>query len=116
MAENLSAKDELEDMVALYNEAGLGSDRELVVDLRTAVSGRGAIVSVVLRIDGWKKPPILAWGGAPGPGGVEAACAIALGRLKAGSAVACKYLPFTASSLEELKLKLAILGGEGMLA
>ena len=115
MAENLSAKDELEDMVVLYNKAGLGSDRELVVDLRTAVGGRGAIVSVVLHIDGWKKPPILAWGGAPGADGVETACAMALGRLKTGSAITRKYLPFTAGSLEELKLKLAALGGEGVL-
>lgn len=110
MAENPSAKDELEGMVALYNEAGLGPDRELVVDLNVLPRQNGAIVHVILCIEGWKKPPILSWGyGAD----EDVACAMALKRFKAGSDTMRKYLPFEAGSLEELKLKLAVLKGEG---
>ena len=107
MAENPSAKDELEGMVALYNEAGLGPDRELVVDLNILSRQNGAIVHVILRIEGWKKPPILSWGyGAD----KDAAYAMALEMFKAGSDTMRKYLPFTAGSAAELELKLAVEG------
>ena len=106
----MNAKAELERMVALYNEAGLRPDRELVVYLNILSRQNGAIVHVILRIEGWKKSPILSWGY-----GVDedVACAMALKRFKAGSDTMRKYLPFEAGSLEELKLKLAAFGREG---
>lgn len=107
---DIGAKGELERMVALYNETGLGPGRELVVDLHVLSRQNGAIAHVILDIEGWKKPPILSWGyGAD----EDAACAMALERFKAGSDTMREYLPFKAGSLEELKLKLAALGGEG---
>lgn len=108
---------ELRQMVGLLNEKALGrpvgSRLELRLQKRFDIGGVLAFIVLVQdgRVDLGRKtvvvpvPPVtLCWGGGRT---ADLACKAVIEKFSAGSDMLRRYVPFTAGSLEELKLKAA---------
>ena len=113
----MSSEEELENMISLLNEKTFGepgaSQLELRLQERPDIDG--VLAFIVLVQDGHVNidrktiimpiPPItLCWGGGHT---ADLACKAVIEKFAAGSDMLRKFLPFTAGSLEELKVKAA---------
>lgn len=113
--EGVSTEEELRSMVELLNEKAFGesgsSRLELQMHDRSDLDGVLAFIVLVQEehVDIDQKtivmhiPPItLCWGGGHT---ADLACQVVIEKFSAGSDILHRYLPFTAGSLDELKIK-----------
>ena len=119
--EGMSTEEELRYMVELLNEKAFGESESSHLELR--IQDRpdldGVLAFIVLVQDMYTNidqstvimsiPPItLCWGGGHT---VDLACRVVIEKFSAGSDILHRLLPFTAGSLDELKVKAAVYYG-----
>lgn len=115
--EGVSTEEELRHMVELLNEKAFGESDSSRLELRMhdRPDLDGVLVFIVLVQDGYVDidqktivmpiPPItLCWGGGHT---ADLACQVVIEKFSAGSDILRGFLPFTAGSLDELKVKVA---------
>ena len=111
---DIGAKSELERMVALLNEKAFGrqdESRRLELKLHDRPDLGGVLAFIVLTETVVRNmvvmtiPPVtICWGGGHT---ADQACETAIRKFAAGSDLIGEYLPFTAGSFAELKMKAA---------
>lgn len=112
--EGVSTEEELRHMVELLNEKAFGESDSSRLELRMhdRPDLDGVLAFIVLVHDGYVDidrkmvvipPPItLCWGGGYT---ADLACQVVIEKFSAGSDILRRFLPFTAGSLDELKIK-----------
>lgn len=112
----MNSEEELRGMVELLNEKAFGrpgEERRLELLLHDRPDLEGVVAFIVLQpksLSVYHPPAItLCWGGGRT---AEDACGVVLGKFADGGGdILRKFLPFTAGSLDELKVKAAIYYG-----
>lgn len=113
----MSSEEELENMISLLNEKTFKEpgDSRLELQLHERPDLNGVLAFIVLVQDGHVNidrksvampiPPItLCWGGGTT---ADSACKAVIKKFSASSDILRRFLPFTAGSLDELKVKAA---------
>lgn len=109
----MNAKAELERMVDLLNGWLSGRSQKLWLQFKRREDLDGVLVFLLLSAEKNSRfvdDSCICWGGGHTD---DQACERVIKKLADGSDSIREYLPFTAGSLEELKLKLAAFGREG---
>jgi len=106
----MNARKELELMVKLINETVFEHPQklELKIERRRDLGGILAFLNLTTKtLQIPVLPTTICWGGA---GDATSACGVIIKKFAEGSDLIRRYIPFTAGSAAELKMKLAVFG------